>query len=735
MLRFWNLGRVGFRGDEAVYAGQAAVLAGDHSMTRYFILASRGNSNFLLFQEIVSFFYRIFGVGDVTPRLISAAFSLATVLVVYLIGRILYSHRTALFGAAVLAVSSYAIGLGRLALLDASATFFVSLAVLFLALWHRSYRTVWLCAFAAACAFAVQAKVTGGLLPAVFVAGLALAGTWRRLRVRAVGWALLTGLAALTPAIIQLFLQGGAITAFLGTSLHRHSPVSWDYYGGTLMHYEGLAGVCIVVLGLLLAASKPRHADIVPWTWLLIFGLFDFIYPLKAFNYLMPLMPALALLVGRGLEQLAFPRALPARFKSLRGPAWLAVPASLTALAVVAVTPHLASAMHDDSSGGVREASRWLAENTPKDAGILALSQGSAQYAYSFYANRAAYPYGRFRLDTVLPGPRVVSSRDTPKGRLPLEWISDYPPRLIQNGTVSYLVYATGTLDDPPEENQIVGTLTQRQYRSLIESYGGQLVHTVRWHNEGRVYIYRVTRRLSKPTVSFAIENGRLRLRGTGFQAASPLIVRYHGDPILRTVSDSTGSLSATVPIPAHPQLPYHLVVTDAAGNYGSVNGLPATSLEYVVADRKLVITGRNFTPGKSVVITYHARQIASGVADSNGLVTVKASLPERTQRRYQLGATDASGRTAWVIGLDAPSIRFVVTGGLVHVTGQHFNSNSIVALTYHQVAVTHPRTSADGSFSAQFSLPASSRTGWQLSAVDDAGRRATATGLPASKR
>ena len=28
LLRFWNLDRVGFRGDEAVYAGQAALLAG-----------------------------------------------------------------------------------------------------------------------------------------------------------------------------------------------------------------------------------------------------------------------------------------------------------------------------------------------------------------------------------------------------------------------------------------------------------------------------------------------------------------------------------------------------------------------------------------------------------------------------------------------------------------------------------------------------------------------------------
>jgi len=58
-LRLWNLGRVGFRGDEAVYAGQAAVLAGVEDLQRYFILLSRGNSNFLLYQHVVAVVYRL----------------------------------------------------------------------------------------------------------------------------------------------------------------------------------------------------------------------------------------------------------------------------------------------------------------------------------------------------------------------------------------------------------------------------------------------------------------------------------------------------------------------------------------------------------------------------------------------------------------------------------------------------------------------------------------------------
>src|SRR6266704_6659912 len=121
-LRLWDLGRVGLRGDEAVYAGQAAVLAGAKGFDRYFILFSRGDSNFLLFQEAVSLVYRVVGIGDVTPRAVAATFSILTVGFTYGIGATLFGRRTGLFSALLIAVSVYAVMLGRLALLDSTLT-------------------------------------------------------------------------------------------------------------------------------------------------------------------------------------------------------------------------------------------------------------------------------------------------------------------------------------------------------------------------------------------------------------------------------------------------------------------------------------------------------------------------------------------------------------------------------------------------------------------------------------
>src|SRR5690242_10946163 len=127
--RVWHLMAAGFRGDEAVYAGQAGILSGDDELKRYFVLTSRGNSNFLLYQELVAVVYFLFGVTDIAARLVSVAFSLGIVLVSFELARTLYGRRVAYVAALAVALSGYAVMLGRLALLDSALTVFFTLAL------------------------------------------------------------------------------------------------------------------------------------------------------------------------------------------------------------------------------------------------------------------------------------------------------------------------------------------------------------------------------------------------------------------------------------------------------------------------------------------------------------------------------------------------------------------------------------------------------------------------------
>jgi hypothetical protein len=205
----------------------------------------------------------------------------------------------------------------------------------------------------------------------------------------------------------------------------------------------------------------------------------------------------------------------------------------------------------------------------------MTLSHGSAQYVFSFYARRDAYPFGRFRLATVLPGGQIVHALPSPRGITPRDWVALWPPRLMETGKVSYLVYYTSstTIDDP-EDDQLVNTSTQRKFRELIARYGGKLVHTVSVNHEGRAWIYKATRLRKKPVLTHQTGGGAVRVRGWGFTMNAPVTVYYHSRRIARVRADARGSLQFRFPVPAQAQPPWYATFIDDEGNYASFSGL-----------------------------------------------------------------------------------------------------------------------------------------------------------------
>ncbi|HZT54002.1 MAG TPA: glycosyltransferase family 39 protein, partial [Gaiellaceae bacterium] len=113
-LRLWQLDRLGFNSDEAVYAGQAAAIADDRALTPFFPVF---RAHPLLFQTILSLGYR-FGTGDLFARLLSDLFGAGTVAVTFLTGRLLYGRRAGVIAALLLALMPYAVVVSRQVLLD-----------------------------------------------------------------------------------------------------------------------------------------------------------------------------------------------------------------------------------------------------------------------------------------------------------------------------------------------------------------------------------------------------------------------------------------------------------------------------------------------------------------------------------------------------------------------------------------------------------------------------------------
>lgn len=235
--------------------------------------------------------------------------------------------------------------------------------------------------------------------------------------------------------------------------------------------------------------------------------------------------------------------------------------------------------MKADDFAGLREAAFWLKERADPDAGVMVLSNGSAQYTFSFYAGLDAYPFGRFRLATVLPGGEILQPGPTPAGLPPTDWISNWPSRLIGEGKISYLVFHTTEGDDPPE-NPIVNSANQRDFQALVEAYGGELVHREYHEHEARVWVYQVTKLLPTPRLRATWLNhdpvgpGSVRISGRGFHINSKVALFFHGKGLSVYRTDGRGRFSTRIALGEGVEPRHWLLARDLVGNAGSIPAL-----------------------------------------------------------------------------------------------------------------------------------------------------------------
>lgn len=129
--RVWDLGAAGFNNDEAIYAGQAATLAGYDEFQKHFSIF---RAHPLLLQFINSLMIGIFGISDTILRIVPAVLGTFTIILTYIIGKILYDRKVAMVSSIVVTVLPYHILLSRQVLLDVPLSFFYTLTLIFIIL-------------------------------------------------------------------------------------------------------------------------------------------------------------------------------------------------------------------------------------------------------------------------------------------------------------------------------------------------------------------------------------------------------------------------------------------------------------------------------------------------------------------------------------------------------------------------------------------------------------------------
>jgi 4-amino-4-deoxy-L-arabinose transferase-like glycosyltransferase len=446
-LRVWRLNEVGFNSDEAVYAGQAAAIATDPDLDEFFPVF---RAHPLLFQTVLSLGFRLH-LPEGFQRLAAAALGVATVYLVYELGRVLYGRRTGLLAALLVALMPYHVVVTRQVLLDGPMTLFATLALVLLARFLTTGRPAWLYAAGAAMGLTVLSKETSIVLLGGVYAFLALSPELGvRLRDLAVSLGLMV--LVITPFPMSLFLAGrtGTGESYLTWQLFRRPNHDWLFYPQTVPEVIGPLVVLAAVMGLWLLRRQGSWRERLLLCWIVVPVVFFQLWPVKGYQYLLPIAPALAVLAGRALS---------GRWAS--SPTFGVIATATVGVSLLIPTWNRIEGPTESSllagAGGLpggREAGRWIDEHVPLGATAMTIGPSMANLV-QYYGHRRAYG---------------LSVSPNPLNRNPSYEPLANPDQALRDNEVQYIVWDTFSASRSP-------TFSDRLLRYAAR-YHGRAVHS-----------------------------------------------------------------------------------------------------------------------------------------------------------------------------------------------------------------------------------------------------------------
>jgi len=457
-LRLWKLNAFGFNSDEAVYAGQAAAIAGDAALSGIFPIF---RAHPLLHQFLLALIY-LAGVTDLTARLLSVAIGLATIVVVYLLGRLLYGPRAGFLAALFMALMPYHVMVSRQVLLDGTLVFCATLTLYLLANYAQTGRSIWLLGAGVGLGLTFLAKETGIILLGAVFAFLALSPEIR-MRLPQLGLSLGLMLVVMLPFPASLLISGRSVAgqSYLVWQLLRRPNHPWDFYATHVPQVIGYLVIILALLGLWLARRDRSWRERLLLLWIVVPILFFQLWPTKGFQYLLPIAPALSILAARTLASLSAAASSSAQRSSavsrmLTVVLTVVVALTLTASSWARIQPASTGTFLAGTGGlpGGREAGIWILENVPEGASFLTIGPSMAN-VIQFYGHRKA---------------RGLSISANPLRRNPAYEPVVNPDLQIRLGEIHYLVWDSFSAGRSP-------FFSERLLR-LAEQFGANVVHT-----------------------------------------------------------------------------------------------------------------------------------------------------------------------------------------------------------------------------------------------------------------
>ena len=398
-LRIWQINTNGFNTDEAVYAGQAAAISGVSGLKDIFPIF---RAHPLLSQFVLSLIYRIH-FSDLAGRLLAVAVGLGTIYLTYLIGKSLYGRLAGSLAATALALMPYHVVVSRQFLLDGPMVFFATLTLYMLTRFGKTHNGSWLYAAGVTMGLTFLSKETSLILMGGIYIFLALSPEIR-VRIRDLIISTLMVILVILPFPLTLLLAGGTTTGrnYLTWQLFRRPNHPWNFYLENIPPALGIGTILLAVLGLVLLWREHSWREKLLLSWIFVPVAFFQLWPVKGFQYLLPIAPAVALLAGSFLGRIL--TRTPSIRISVKAPIYLSIPPVLSWLVAGALVISLGSASWERvqpatsslflaGTGGVpggREAGNWIQKNVPANATFLAIGPSMANII-EFYGQRKVY--------------------------------------------------------------------------------------------------------------------------------------------------------------------------------------------------------------------------------------------------------------------------------------------------------------------------------------------------------
>lgn len=431
-IRLWQLDALGFNSDEAVYAGQAAAIAADPELTKIFPIF---RAHPLLFQYVLALGH-LAGFEEVAARVISVVVGMLTVGLTFLLGRLLYGTWAGLLAALFMSLMPYHVVVSRQVLLDGPMVLCATLALYLVARFAISGHPPWLWAAGAAFGLTFLAKETGIVLLGAVYAFLALSPEIR-VRLRDLAMSIVAMVLVIAPFPISLQLAGGDGAAKAGSylvwQLFRRANHDWVFYPTTVSIALGIGLVATFVVGLLLMRRYFGWQERLLLAWIVMPVVFFQLWPVKGFQYLLPISVPVALLtaftVTDVLPLTIWSRVSSSRVRTVFLPILLAamITGSLGVHSWFRVQVAISGEFLAGSGGvpGGREAGTWIRENVPQGATLMTIGPSMANILM-YYGHRPAYG---------------LSVSPNPLQRNPSYEPIDNPDLAIRTGDIQYIVW------------------------------------------------------------------------------------------------------------------------------------------------------------------------------------------------------------------------------------------------------------------------------------------------------